>query len=65
MALMYKKDGHWMVGGRKHEGRTLQEVASLDPNYLQWMHKEASTNLSDEAYYALSDTMETHGIEKK
>lgn len=61
--MIDKKDGEWILIHGKHQGKTLTEVAEEDPNYLKWVHKKASDDLSDEAFYALEDVMENNDIE--
>lgn len=44
--MLKKEDGKWFVGGGKHKGRPLDEVARTDPNYLDWMLNKVD-DLSD------------------
>lgn len=62
MALIEKKDGEWVFGAGKHQGKTLTEVAEESPGYLQWVHENV-TKMPDDAFYALEDVMEEYDIE--
>lgn len=63
MAILYPQDGHWLVGGTKHRGRMLEDVARVDPSYLKWIFLKASVDLSDDAFNALSDVLEKYRID--
>lgn len=55
--LLVLELGKWVLGRGKHAGQTLDQVSREDPSYLEWVQKEASTGLSDAAYYALEDAL--------
>lgn len=63
MAILSKEGEQWVVGGTKHRGRKLDEVAEADPSYLKWMFRKASVDLSTEAFNALSDVLEKYKID--
>lgn len=64
MALVFKTpDNIWRVAGKKHLNEPLEEVAKTDPKFLQWIFKDASVNLSDEAFDALEAVMLKEKIE--
>jgi hypothetical protein len=66
MSLLRRpKDGseNWTFGGRKHEGETVEQVATNDPGYIRWAWKEA-TCLDDPAYYQyLEEVADSFGID--
>jgi hypothetical protein len=63
MAILSKEGEQWVVGGTKHRGRELGEVAMTDPGYLKWMYRKASEDLSPEAFNVLSDVLEKFKID--
>lgn len=69
MALM-KKDSKlgWVLQGRedsKHKGKTLAQVAEIDPSYLTFLWANSLKYLSDEAIDALDDVMEKFTIPRE
>lgn len=63
MAILYQQDGRWVIGGTKHRGKWLDEVARHDPSYLKWVFLKASVDLSTDAFNALSDVLEKYHID--
>ena len=63
MAILSKEGEQWVVGGTKHRGRELEEVAVTDPSYLKWMFRKASVALSAEAFRILSEVLEKYRID--
>ena len=61
--IIKKVDGEWVFVHGKYQGKTLEEVAGNDPNYLKWVHSKASEDLPNDAYYTLEDVMEENDIE--
>ena len=56
--------GLWALGGGKYAEASLEEVARIDPSYLNWVWNEKKIYdfLPDDAAYALEDTMKKYGI---
>ena len=61
--LIEQVDGDWVFGKGKFVDFKLSDVAKDNPSYLIWVHKDATNNLSNDAYYALEDVMEEFNIE--
>lgn len=68
MAMVYwsKKEQEFLVSGKKHAGKTLEDVAKEDPGYLAWLwtSKEPPLlgELTEEAYEALDSIMREYDI---
>lgn len=63
MPLLEKKDGVIVVLGRKHAGKTLEQVAQEDPNYLTWLRTgDRLASVPDDIFYGLQSVMEAFGI---
>lgn len=65
MALIKRGElGLWTLSGSKHPGKTLEEVARLDPGYLTWIWNEPKVYdfLPDDAEAALQDVMTKFGV---
>jgi hypothetical protein len=56
-------DGRYtLFGGSKHPGKTLEQIALEDPNFLTYVRQEASAGFDQDAFYALTDVMERFKI---
>lgn len=53
-------NGEWTFSRGTHRTKTLGQVALKSLSYLLWVQKDASSNLTDEAFYALSDEIDRH-----
>lgn len=62
MALVYKKEKIWYLNGSKHLGKTLEEVAKIDPGYVWWIWHKIGPAMADETYYAIEDVMYKNNI---
>lgn len=64
MAMVYKKDGKFVLSGNKHKDQTLDEVAEEDPGYLTWLwnSEDMLGEMTSEAQDALEDVMNENGI---
>lgn len=66
MALIVRgRDGRITVTGRKHNGKTLEQVAKEDLGYLKFVRKKAFEDLSDDVHDALDKTLKKHGVNLK
>jgi hypothetical protein len=65
MAIIRRdEDGDLVVMGRKHPGELLDDVAAADPDYVQWIYRNATEDLPQDVFHALQDVMEKNGIEQ-
>ena len=65
MSGMLENEGkHWVMRGRKHNGKRLEDVAKDDPSFLTWLWSTISVfqHLSKEAVDALQSIMEKEEI---
>jgi hypothetical protein len=46
----------------KYDTKTVDEVARLDPSYLQWVFTSATEELADPEFRHLEDVMRKYGI---
>ncbi len=62
--LLKQVERRFVFTGGRHRGKELNEVAKENPEYLQWLFNslEVNQDLSDEAWYALEDSMREHKI---
>lgn len=60
--LITLEDGKWILGGKKHPGENLADVASEDPGYLAWVFREVYDDLTLEAQRALDEAIEEYDI---
>ena len=63
VAILSKEGTRWLVGGTKHKGKRLEEVAKEDPGYLKWIFRKASEDLPTDAFNYLSDVLEKFKID--
>lgn len=63
MALIKQdEDGDLVFIHGKYTGELLEDVANSDPDYVNWMYRDASEDLSTEIFHKLQDVMEENGI---
>lgn len=63
MPLLEKLGKTVIVLGRKHCGKTLEEVAREDPNYLVWLRTgDRLANAPDDVFFKLVRVMEIFDI---
>jgi hypothetical protein len=48
--------------GTKHAGKTLEEVARLDPQYLRWARRDMAIWAPDDIAQAIDKAMITNGV---
>lgn len=62
--IIHKRPGseQWVFKGGKHMGETIEQVAVNDPSYVRWAWSQH--DLTDEAFYALSDCMDKFNISR-
>lgn len=48
--------------GTKHAGKTLDEVAKLDPKYLRWARRDVALWASDDVALAVDQAMRSNGV---
>lgn len=53
----------YVVTRGKHEGKTLEEIRKVHPNFLVFLFKKCATLMSEEAFYAVTDTMIAEGFD--
>lgn len=46
----------------KYRGKTVEEVARLDPQYLRWARRERSIGITEEMFTRIDDTMTANGV---
>jgi hypothetical protein len=47
---------------RKHNGEAVDEVARVDPKYVQWARRERMGGLPPECFDVMDDIMRTNGV---
>ena len=58
------RETDWIFQGGDYDGKTLDEVAKTVPTYLRWaIRHKVSDAFTDEAFYALEETIEGYGID--
>lgn len=63
--IVREGDGRLVVVGKKHAGKTLEEVADEDLAYLIFLRKKCFEGLDDDVFYALDDMLVKKGVNLK
>jgi hypothetical protein len=58
-------DGFVVFNGGKYDGRTVEEVARIDPKYIRWARKDMTIGVPDDIFDAVSSAMVAAGVSFK
>jgi hypothetical protein len=54
--------GEVVFNGGRYDGKTVGEVARLDPQYLRWARKDMTIGVPDDVFDLVSAAMVVNGI---
>jgi hypothetical protein len=54
--------GEVVFNGGRYDGKTVDEVARLDPQYLRWARKDMTIGVPDDVFDLVSAAMVVNGI---
>jgi hypothetical protein len=63
MQILFLQDDRLVFGFGKFEGKTVEEVADIEPSYLTWVrNSDLIAECSDSLFEMLDSTMQGRGI---
>lgn len=62
MGFFKKTEAGVVFNGGRYDGKTVDEVALLDPGYLRWARKDMTIGVPDDVFDIISSAMIANGI---
>ena len=59
----FKKTASGVVfNGGRYDGKTVDEVARLDPKYLRWARRDMTIGVPDDVHASIEAAMQANGV---